>query len=73
MGSDPVRQATVETKAHCRAGFLVVTRIQFDLVTVAAILTIVGCSTNDKVAAYDRVRENLRKYKAMPLRDLMAI
>ncbi len=52
-------------------GFLVVTGIQFDLVMVAAILTIIGYSTNDKVVVYDRVRENLRKYKSMPLRDLI--
>jgi preprotein translocase SecF subunit len=52
-------------------GFLVVTRIQFDLVMVAAILTIIGYSTNDKVVVYDRVRENLRKYKSLPLRDLI--
>jgi len=52
-------------------GFMVVTRIPFDLVTIAAILTIIGYSTNDKVVVYDRVRENLRKYKSMPLRDLI--
>ncbi len=52
-------------------GFLVITRIPFDLVTIAAILTIIGYSTNDKVVVYDRVRENLRKYKTMPLRDLI--
>jgi preprotein translocase subunit SecD/preprotein translocase subunit SecF len=52
-------------------GFLVLTRIEFDLVMVAAILTIIGYSTNDKVVVYDRVRENLRKYKTMPLRDLI--
>ncbi len=52
-------------------GFLAVTRIQFDLVMVAAILTILGYSTNDKVVVYDRVRENLRKYRSMPLRDLI--
>ena len=52
-------------------GFLVVTRIQFDLVMVAAILTIIGYSTNDKVVVYDRVRENLRRYRTMPLRDLI--
>ena len=52
-------------------GFLVITRIEFDLVMVAAILTIIGYSTNDKVVVYDRVRENLRKYKSMPLRDLI--
>jgi preprotein translocase SecF subunit len=52
-------------------GFLAVTRIEFDLVMVAAILTILGYSTNDKVVVYDRVRENLRKYKSMPLRELI--
>ena len=52
-------------------GFLVVTRFQFDLVMVGAILTIIGYSTNDKVVVYDRMRENLRKYKSMPLRELI--
>jgi preprotein translocase subunit SecD/preprotein translocase subunit SecF len=52
-------------------GFMVLTRIPFDLVTIAAILTVIGYSTNDKVVVYDRVRENLRKYKTMPLRDLI--
>ena len=52
-------------------GFLVVTRLQFDLVMVAAVLTILGYSTNDKVVVYDRMRENLRKYKSMPLRELI--
>ena len=52
-------------------GFLAITRLEFDLVMVAAILTILGYSTNDKVVVYDRVRENLRKYKSMPLRQLI--
>ena len=52
-------------------GFLAITRIDFDLVMVAAILTVLGYSTNDKVVVYDRVRENLRKYKTMPLRALI--
>jgi preprotein translocase SecF subunit len=52
-------------------GFMVITRIPFDLVTIAAILTVIGYSTNDKVVVYDRMRENLRKYKSMPLRDLI--
>jgi len=52
-------------------GFLAITRIEFDLVMVAAILTVIGYSTNDKVVVYDRVRENLRKYKVMPLRDVI--
>jgi preprotein translocase subunit SecD/preprotein translocase subunit SecF len=52
-------------------GFLAVTRIEFSLTTVAAILTIIGFSANDKVVVYDRMRENLRKYKTMPLRELI--
>jgi preprotein translocase SecF subunit len=52
-------------------GFLAVTRIEFDLTTVAALLTIIGYSVNDKVVVYDRMRENLRKYKTMPLRELI--
>ena len=52
-------------------GFLALTRFDFDLVMVGAILTIIGYSTNDKVVVYDRMRENLRKYKTMPLRELI--
>jgi preprotein translocase SecF subunit len=52
-------------------GFLVITRFEFDLVMIGAILTVIGYSTNDKVVVYDRVRENLRKYKSMPLRELI--
>jgi preprotein translocase subunit SecD/preprotein translocase subunit SecF len=52
-------------------GFLAVTRIEFSLTTVAAILTIIGFSANDKVVVYDRMRENLRRYKTMPLRELI--
>jgi preprotein translocase subunit SecF len=52
-------------------GFLALTRIEFDLATVAAILTIIGYSVNDKVVVYDRMRENLRKYKTMPLRNVI--
>jgi len=52
-------------------GFIVVTQLQFDLSTVAAILTIVGYSLNDTVVIYDRVRENLRRFKKMPLGQLL--
>ncbi|TPG47291.1 protein translocase subunit SecF [Roseomonas nepalensis] len=52
-------------------GFLAVTRLEFNLTTIAAILTIIGFSANDKVVVYDRMRENLRKYKTMPLRELI--
>lgn len=45
--------------------------LQFDLTIVAALLTILGYSVNDTVVIFDRVRENLAKYKTMPLRDLM--
>ncbi|UMM63192.1 protein translocase subunit SecF [Aristophania vespae] len=52
-------------------GFLAITRIEFDLVMVAALLTILGYSTNDKVVVYDRIRENMRKYRKMPFKDLL--
>lgn len=52
-------------------GVFVVTQMQFNLTSIAAILTIMGYSINDKVVVYDRVRENLRKYKSMPLRELI--
>lgn len=44
---------------------------EFNLATVAAVLTIAGYSVNDTVVIFDRVRENLRKYKAMPLKELL--
>jgi preprotein translocase subunit SecF len=46
-------------------------QIKFDLTTIAALLTIVGYSINDTVVVFDRLRENLMKYKTTPLRDLM--
>ncbi|MEQ8664289.1 MAG: protein translocase subunit SecF [Rhodospirillales bacterium] len=45
--------------------------LEFNLSTVAAILTIAGYSINDTVVVYDRVRENLRKFKKMPLEELL--
>jgi preprotein translocase subunit SecF len=52
-------------------GIFSVFQIRFDLATIAALLTIIGYSINDTVVIFDRLRENLRKYKKMPLRDLM--
>ena len=52
-------------------GMFAVTRLEFNLPIIAAILTIVGYSMNDTVVVYDRVRENLRKYKKMGLRELI--
>lgn len=44
---------------------------EFDLATVAALLTLAGYSINDTVVVFDRIRENLRKYKKMPLQELL--
>jgi SecD/SecF fusion protein len=52
-------------------GLYVVSGIEFNLTSIAAILTIVGYSINDTVVVYDRVRENLRKYKKMPIEQLL--
>ncbi|MBR9825646.1 MAG: protein translocase subunit SecF [Alphaproteobacteria bacterium] len=52
-------------------GMFSLTQITFDLATVAAILTIVGYSMNDTVVVYDRIRENLRKYKKKPLDEVL--
>jgi len=52
-------------------GFFAVTQIEFDLNSVAALLTLIGYSVTDKVVVYDRIRENLGKYRSMPLRELI--
>ncbi|TIM54629.1 protein translocase subunit SecDF [Mesorhizobium sp.] len=48
-------------------GFFVITGLEFNQSSLAAILTIIGYSLNDTIVVYDRVREDLRKYKRMPL------
>jgi preprotein translocase subunit SecF len=52
-------------------GFMSITRIDFDLTSIAALLTILGYSLNDTVVIYDRIREMLRRYKKMPMPDLL--
>ena len=52
-------------------GFMSVTQIDFDLTSIAALLTILGYSLNDTVVIYDRIRENLRRYKRMSMPDLL--
>jgi preprotein translocase subunit SecF len=52
-------------------GFFAFTRLQVDLNVVAAFLTIVGYSLNDTVVIYDRIRENLRKYRKMAILQLL--
>jgi preprotein translocase SecF subunit len=52
-------------------GFFAVTQLQFDINSVAAIMLLIGYSVTDKIVVYDRIRENLRKDKSMPLRELI--
>jgi SecD/SecF fusion protein len=52
-------------------GFLALTGFEFNLTSIAAILTIMGFSINDKVVVYDRVRENLVRSKKAPLREIV--
>jgi preprotein translocase SecF subunit len=52
-------------------GILSILQIEFNLQMIAAMLTIVGYSMNDTVIVFDRVRENLRKYKKMDLGELI--
>jgi preprotein translocase subunit SecF len=52
-------------------GFMSLTRIDFDLTSIAALLTILGYSLNDTVVIYDRIREMLRRYKRMPMPELL--
>ena len=54
-------------------GFYSLTQVDFDLSSVAAILTILGYSVNDTVVIYDRIRELLRRYKRMPIEQLLDI
>ncbi|MCF3933061.1 protein translocase subunit SecF [Acuticoccus sp. M5D2P5] len=64
----------VVTTAHdviLTIGLFSITQIEFNLTSIAAVLTIVGYSLNDTVVVYDRVRENLRRYKRLPMPDLI--
>jgi preprotein translocase subunit SecF len=54
-------------------GFLSLLQIDFDLSSIAALLTILGYSLNDTVVIYDRIREMLRRYKRMTMSDLLNI
>jgi preprotein translocase subunit SecF len=52
-------------------GFMSLTGIDFDLTSIAALLTILGYSLNDTVVIYDRIREMLRRYRKLPMPDLL--
>ncbi|GGD87173.1 protein-export membrane protein SecF [Aureimonas endophytica] len=63
--------ATLVHDAILTVGFFAATQIDFNLQSLAAILTIIGYSLNDTVVIFDRIRELLRKYKQMPVRDII--
>ena len=63
--------ATLIHDAVLTIGFFALTQIDFNLSSIAAILTIIGYSLNDTVVIFDRIRELLRRYKQMPLGDLI--
>ncbi|HEU4959427.1 MAG TPA: protein translocase subunit SecF [Sphingomonas sp.] len=52
-------------------GFFALTQLQFDLNIVAAVLTIIGYSINDKIVIDDRIRENMRRYRKMEMREIV--
>jgi preprotein translocase subunit SecF len=52
-------------------GLFALTQMEFDLNIVAALLTLIGYSLNDNIVVYDRVRENLKKYRRMPMPELL--
>lgn len=52
-------------------GFFAISGLEFNLTSIAAILTVIGYSINDSVVIYDRIRENLRRYKKMDLAELI--
>jgi preprotein translocase subunit SecF len=52
-------------------GMFALTGLEFDLNIVAALLTLIGYSLNDTIVVYDRIRENLKKYRRMPLPELL--
>lgn len=52
-------------------GFMSITQVDFDLTSIAALLTILGYSLNDTVVIYDRIREILRRYKKMPMPEVL--
>jgi preprotein translocase subunit SecF len=52
-------------------GLLSITQIEFSMTSIAALLTVIGYSMNEKVITFDRLRENLRKYKTAPLAEVI--
>jgi preprotein translocase subunit SecF len=63
--------ATLIHDSILTVGFFALTQIDFNLTSIAAILTIIGYSLNDTVVIFDRIREILRQYKQMPVSDII--
>jgi SecD/SecF fusion protein len=63
--------ATLVLDVTKTVGFFALTGLDFSLTAIAALLTLIGYSVNDKVVVYDRMRENMRLYKNMELRELI--
>jgi SecD/SecF fusion protein len=63
--------ATLALDVTKTVGFFALTGLDFNLTAVAALLTLIGYSVNDKVVVYDRMRENLLLYKTMALREVI--
>jgi preprotein translocase SecF subunit len=63
--------ATLVHDAILTVGFFALTQIDFNLSSIAAILTIIGYSLNDTVVIFDRIREILRRYKQMPVTEII--
>jgi len=63
--------ATLVLDVTKTVGFFALTGLDFNLTAIAALLTLVGYSVNDKVVVYDRMRENMRLYKKMPMREMI--
>jgi preprotein translocase subunit SecF len=52
-------------------GLFALTQLEFDLNIVAALLTLIGYSLNDNIVIYDRIRENMKKFRKMPMPELL--
>jgi SecD/SecF fusion protein len=63
--------ATLVLDVTKTVGFFALTGLDFNLTAIAALLTLIGYSVNDKVVVYDRMRENLRRFKAASLREII--
>jgi len=63
--------ATLVLDVTKTVGFFALTGLEFNLTAIAALLTLIGYSVNDKVVVYDRMRENMRKLKSLPLREII--